>query len=72
MLLGGGAHEGVFGLNYRIVGPVTGPTLTVNPLSAMTPGFLRKVFGAVDGTAPFPDEVDPSGDPPAQVPSPGR
>ncbi len=53
LLLGGGAHEGVFGLNYRIVGPVTGPTLTVNPLSAMTPGFLRKVFGAVDGTSPL-------------------
>jgi hypothetical protein len=51
-LLGGGRHEGLFGVNYRIVGPASGPTLYVNPLSAMTPGFLRKVFGAVDGTTP--------------------
>jgi hypothetical protein len=54
-LLGGGDHEGIFGLNYRIVGPATGPTLTVNPLSAMTPGLLRKLFGAVDGTTPVTD-----------------
>jgi hypothetical protein len=27
--------------------------LTVNPFSAMTPGFLRKVFGAIDGTTPM-------------------
>jgi len=51
-LLGGGRHEGLFGVNYRIVGPASGPTLYVNPLSAMTPGFLRKMFGAVDGTTP--------------------
>ena len=51
-LLGGGQHEGLFGVNYRIVGLASGPTLYVNPLSAMTPGFLRKVFGAVDGTTP--------------------
>ena len=51
-LLGGGRHEGLFGVNYRIVGPASGPTLYVNPLSAMTPGFLRKIFGAVDGTTP--------------------
>ena len=59
MLLGGGTHEGIFGVNYRIAGPVTGPTLTVNPLSAMTPGFLRKVLGVVDGTGPTLDETSP-------------
>jgi len=63
-LLGGGRHEGLFGVNYRIVGPASGPTLYVNPLSAMTPGFLRKVFGAVDGTTPTvvspPDPVGQS------------
>jgi hypothetical protein len=26
--------------------------LSVNPFSAMTPGFLRKIFGAIDGTTP--------------------
>ena len=53
MLLGGGAHEGIFAVNYRIAGPTGAPVLTVNPFSAMTPGFLRKVFGAIDGTTPM-------------------
>ena len=54
VLLGGGAHEGMFAVNYRIAGPANAPVLTVNPFSAMTPGFLRKVFGAIDGTTPTP------------------
>lgn len=53
-LLGGGANEGLIGINYRIAGPASAPLLTVNPLSAMTPGFLRKLFGAVDGHTPPP------------------
>ena len=54
VILGGGANEGVFGLNYRITGPASGPTLTVNPLSGMAPGIFRKIFGVMDGTAaPF-------------------
>ncbi len=71
MLLGGGSHEGIFAVNYRIVGPASGPTLNVNPLSAMTPGFLRKVFGAVDGTTPLIGETPPiSETPPTAAPSP--
>jgi hypothetical protein len=62
-LLGGGSHEGMFGVNYRIVGPASGPTLNVNPLSAMTPGFLRKVFGAVDGTTPLVGATASGGEP---------
>lgn len=54
VLLGGAKHEGVFGVNYRISGPASGPTLTVNPLSGVTPGILRKIFGVVDGTASAP------------------
>jgi hypothetical protein len=50
LLLGGGKNEGLLGINYRISGPASGPILTFNPLSAMTPGFLRKIFGAIDGT----------------------
>jgi hypothetical protein len=58
MILGGGAHEGMFALNYRISGPATSPNLSVNILSAVTPGFLRKIFGVFDGTAQTPDELD--------------
>jgi len=45
-------HEGLVGVNYRLVGPSGAPVLSVNPFSAMTPGFLRKIFGAIDGTTP--------------------
>ena len=70
-LLGGGSHEGIFGVNYRIVGPASGPTLNINPLSAMTPGFLRKVFGAVDGTTPLIDAPQsPDAPPPPAAPPP--
>ncbi len=37
--LGGSPDEGVFGITYQIAGPVTAPQLTINPLSAVTPGF---------------------------------
>jgi hypothetical protein len=43
-LLGGGANEGLLGVNFRATGSLTRPDITVNPLSAMTPGFLRKLF----------------------------
>jgi hypothetical protein len=53
LVLGGGAHEGLVGVNYRLAGSPSDPQLSVNPLSAMTPGFLRKIFGAIDGTLPM-------------------
>ena len=59
-LLTGGQNEGIFAINYRVTGPASKPTLNVNPLSGMTPGFLRKIFGAIDGTAPTPDPDAPA------------
>jgi Protein of unknown function/AsmA-like C-terminal region len=64
-LLGGGAHEGMFAVNYRITGPASAPTLAVNPLSAVTPGILRKMFGAIDGTLPSAEDADQDGATPA-------
>ena len=40
----------MFGISYRVHGPLSGPQLTINPLSAIAPGILRKIMGAVDGT----------------------
>jgi hypothetical protein len=48
-ILGGGQNEGLFAVNFRISGQASAPTLTVNPLSAVAPGFLRKLFGAGSG-----------------------
>lgn len=44
MLLGGGANEGLLGITYQVVGSPAAPTLQVNPMSVVAPGFLRKIF----------------------------
>lgn len=47
LVLGGGDQEGLIGLNYRVTGRPSAPVLSVNPLSAIAPGFLRKIFGVL-------------------------
>lgn len=36
---------GLFAARYTVRGPLEDPTVFVNPLSALTPGFLREIFG---------------------------
>ena len=60
-ILGGGSNEGLFAVNFRAVGALSAPQLTINPLSAIAPGFLRNLFGAGELGGPFP------GLPPADV-----
>ena len=43
-LLVGGKGEGIFGANFRIAGASAEPGVSVNPLSALAPGFLRRLF----------------------------
>jgi hypothetical protein len=40
---------GVFAATYRLQGPLADPTVSVNPLAALTPGFLRGLFGLAEG-----------------------
>ena len=44
LFLGGGDKEGLVGITFEVVGPPDTPTLRVNPISAVAPGLLRKVF----------------------------
>jgi hypothetical protein len=45
LLLGGGnRNEGLFAIDFKVSGLASSPTLTVNPLSAVAPGILRKLF----------------------------
>jgi hypothetical protein len=44
IFLGGGSNEGLIGVTYEIVGTPGAPVLRVNPISAMAPGVLRKIF----------------------------
>ncbi len=36
--------EGFFGFNYKMTGPASGPKVSVNPLSVLTPGIFREIF----------------------------
>lgn len=42
--LGGNENEGLLGLTFEVAGSPSAPTLRVNPMSAVAPGFLRKIF----------------------------
>lgn len=58
-LITGGKHQGVLGVDYTVKGPYKKPVISVNPLSAFTPGFLRNIFDIFDapdtGDIPVPD-----------------
>jgi len=43
-LLGGGQDEGLVGLTFTAQGSLANPKLRTNPISALAPGFLRKLF----------------------------
>lgn len=58
--LGGGPNEGLVGVTYEIVGPLSGPTLRMNPISAVAPGFLRKIFEYRQAPDPTPPTVVPT------------
>jgi hypothetical protein len=42
LFLGGGSNEGLLGITYEAVGPPSAPRVTVNPVTAIAPGLLRK------------------------------
>jgi hypothetical protein len=55
VVIAGGQHEGIFALNYRLSGALSAPVVSVNPLSAIAPGLIRKILGVLDGTVRAPD-----------------
>jgi hypothetical protein len=59
LFLGGGSKEGLVGINYEAVGPPGAPRITVNPVSAIAPGLLRKFI-------PSPGTFDPNFLPPTR------
>jgi len=53
----GGEKEGLVGVTYEVIGKPGSPVLRVNPLSALAPGLLRKVFEFPANEAPtVPDQ----------------
>jgi hypothetical protein len=55
VVIAGGQHEGIFALNYHVTGLLSAPVVSVNPLSAIAPGLMRKIMGVLDGTTRMPD-----------------
>ncbi|CAH1680598.1 Large exoproteins involved in heme utilization or adhesion [Hyphomicrobiales bacterium] len=50
-LLGGGSqYGGLFAVNFRISGPASAPTMSINPLSAIAPGILRRFVDPLGGS----------------------
>lgn len=43
-ILGGGSRGGLIGVTFQLAGRMEEPSLVVNPVSAVAPGILRKVF----------------------------
>lgn len=64
VLTGGG--EGIFAARYSIKGSSGDPDVSVNPLSILTPGFLRNLF---DGAEP-PEQKNDAAAPNGNQPSP--
>jgi hypothetical protein len=51
-ILVGGKGEGLFAATFTVSGPIEEPTVVVNPLAALAPGFLRNLFSIFDGAGP--------------------
>ena len=59
LLSGGESREGVFAVNYQARGNLADPELSANPLTIVSPGLLRRLFGG--GARGEPDgEESPS------------
>jgi hypothetical protein len=60
LFLGGGSNEGLIGVTYEVVGSPGQPVLRVNPISAMAPGVLRKIFEFPTGKPNNPVDFPPN------------
>ena len=62
-ILAGGKGRGVFAFTYKMEGPMDDLKVTVNPLAALTPGFLRRIMSVLDGSST--PKASPAPEPPA-------
>ncbi len=56
-LLVGREGEGVFAATYKVEGNLEQPEVTVNPLSALAPGILRRILEVLQDPAPGADRA---------------
>lgn len=72
-LLVGGKGQGLVAINYQLTGPLADPQVSVNPISALTPGFLRGIFKVLrqdqdEDNSLSPPETTPAPENPATEP----
>lgn len=61
--------EGIFSITYSVRGTLEKAQVAVNPLSAVTPGILRRIFeNPSDTSIPEALPVDPNLKPPSELP----
>lgn len=61
MLAGG--DEGLIAFNFTVKGPYADPSVMVNPLSGLTPGFLRNIWGDKNPTIDDGEEEGATSEP---------
>lgn len=62
----GGKGEGLLASEFKISGPLAKPQITVNPLTALTPGIMRNLFRFTDAPAKDPPLPVESGGAPTE------
>jgi hypothetical protein len=55
-MISGGENEGLIAIRFSVKGTTEKPNVSVNPLSALTPGFLRNLFNVFSSP---PDDAKP-------------
>ena len=66
-LIVGREGEGIFSITYSVTGTLEKAQVAVNPLSAVTPGILRRIFeNPSDTSIPSALPVDPNLKPPTE------
>jgi hypothetical protein len=63
LLTGGEEGGGVFAMTYTLSGPLSDPEVKVNPLPALAPGILRKLFDLEELAPSDDEEVSPDNEP---------
>lgn len=60
-LLTGGEGEGLLATEFRLDGPLENPDITINPLTALAPGFLRELVSTSESPGYQPGDVPAPG-----------
>ena len=63
-MIAGGEGEGLIAFNYSVKGTYSEPDVGVNPLSGLTPGFLRGIFSIFDDKDEETSDKKPLGNKP--------